>query len=179
MASVPALTSYSNALVLLASPRVNTALDTLRRAHDKSHPRWAAHITLLFPFCADEDLPTASRLLRDALEQPVEPFEVHLGKVGRFSQDTVYLAPSDEAVKALWKKLSTALNYSGRDFVPHMTLGQGLRQRDQVDFLIRKGEKLVEQDLRWMVDRVCILRKNEGLGGKMEASEEIFLGDVT
>ncbi len=95
------LDSFTNALVLLPPPSVQASVNALRCANDKSHPRWTAHLTLVFPFVGAAHLPTVLASLRSELARGrLQPFPICLDAVGRFRQrdyETVYLGPSQDA----------------------------------------------------------------------------------
>ena len=131
------LDSFSTALVLLPPPSIQTRINALRVANDKSYPRWTAHVTLIFPFVSGERLPGHLHSLRSAIRSAeIKPFDLCLDSVGVFRQreyETVYLgqiqtsaerSSGNEQVHALWRVLAQTLGYSGRGFVPHMNLGQ-------------------------------------------------------
>jgi endonuclease/exonuclease/phosphatase family metal-dependent hydrolase/2'-5' RNA ligase len=176
----PPLSSFSTALVLLPPPQIQSRINPLRSANDKSFPRWTSHLTLVFPFVEPPALPTACTLLRDALSKAkLHPFHFQLDKVGKFQQwesDTVYLGPSQPTeIQRLWEAVSSPFRYSGRPLVPHLTLGQARRRDDASAFLQSKGALLLEQVIKWDVCSIVVLSKSASGGGLMEIYEEISL----
>jgi 2'-5' RNA ligase/endonuclease/exonuclease/phosphatase family metal-dependent hydrolase len=184
MAPFP-LNSYTTALVILAPPHLHPAINAIRATNDKSYPRWQPHLTLIFPFAAPEHLPLAISRLRESLaEAKAEAFRLRLDSVARFQQrnyDTVYLGPSHDAeIRKVWNVAAGTMGYTGRDFVPHLTLGQSPTQQQSLDFLGRKAEKLKDSGtLEWVVDRLVVLKKSELDGGAMAVYEEILLAPST
>ncbi|KAF8517850.1 hypothetical protein JB92DRAFT_3095335 [Gautieria morchelliformis] len=176
---VPRLSSWSTALVILPPAHIQALINPLRSANDKSFPRWTSHLTFVYPFVEPPALPTACSLIREALAKAnIQPFSFKLDKVGNFEQryyDTVFLGPSQASnVHRLWDVVSSAVGYSGRPFVPHLTLGQTQSRDRSSAFLRRKGELLLEQVVEWDVYSVVILRKSNA-EGRMDICEEILL----
>ena len=141
------------ALVLLPPPRIGAVVDTVRSANDRSYGRgWASHITILFPFTPVDDLPSLADKLRSAfLSANLQSFEVKMDKVSQFDTrdyETVYLGLTEEdQVRTLWNISVEAMGHpkDGRQYTPHMTLGQTARNPDAVAFLTDKGNRIVAQ----------------------------------
>ena len=179
--TTPALTSFATAVVILPPPEIQRRINAFRDGNDKSFPRWTSHLTMLFPFVEATDLPAACSLLRETFARTkLSPFRFTLDKIGKFKQreyDTVYLGTSDKTnLYRVWNVVSSAFNYSGRDFVPHLTLGQAYRNDNSGAFLADKGKLLLEKPIEWDVHSIIVLQKSEVDGGEMKLYEEILLG---
>lgn len=185
------LDSFANALVLLPPPSIQGRVNALRCANDKSHPRWTAHLTLVFPFVGAEHLPNVLSHLRSELARAqLQPFPICIDAVGRFRQrdyETVYLGASKDAgatgapsrnggLHELWTLLANGVGYKGRPFVPHMTLGQTSHRNEDIQLLESKARRLLAAGpLEWTVDRVVVFQKDEKDGGKMKIVDELLL----
>ncbi|KAH7100669.1 hypothetical protein BKA62DRAFT_800131 [Auriculariales sp. MPI-PUGE-AT-0066] len=155
-----ALTSFQTAIVFLPSPDVQRHLNLVRSGHDKSFPRWTAHLTAVFPFVEPENLAHAAAKLRAAIAlNPIQPIDTELDHVDSFSMrtyHTVYLAPSApsrDALQKAWKVAATTFGYKGRRFVSHATLGQA-HSEEALSF--------------WKTDSFVFLRKDDEDEGRMK-----------
>ncbi|KAJ7600539.1 hypothetical protein C8J56DRAFT_813343 [Mycena floridula] len=175
------LSSYQTALVLLPPASIAERLNPFRLIHDKSAARWTAHITLQFPFVEGETFSdTVANLGQIATE--IQPFSFRLDKVGTFSlagYESVHLTTSDDApLQALWAPLAKALNYSGRPFKAHVTVGQAsYKSPEAIQSLLNKAKLLLDSvsSLEWPVHSVMIIKKDENDGGIMKLHRELFL----
>lgn len=153
----------------------------LRRQRADPH---TAHFTVLFPFCEPNHLDEAAVRLREACSRaslsPIPAVVDHVDTFSMRSYETVYLAPSSAAsatMKAAWRVAADTFSYVGRDFVPHMTLGQApVQSDDALDFLTSKGDALVRTGLEWTIDCFVILRKDESDGGRMKIAHIVPFG---
>ncbi|TDL29620.1 hypothetical protein BD410DRAFT_32147 [Rickenella mellea] len=176
------LDCYSTALVLIPSSEIQSRLNILRSANDKSFPRWTSHITLIYPFVQPNRLQHTLSGIRNAItRQSVQPFELELDHIDRFKAreyDTIYVAPSNatrESVHHLWSTLADVVGYQGRAFVPHLTIGQARNNRDG-QLLDAKGKQILRRGLpRWLVESVVVLQKDETDSGRMKVVDEICL----
>ena len=181
-----ALNSFSTALVLLPPPMIQSRVNAVRTANDKSYPRWTSHITLTFPFVQPDYLDTAITSIQQAVSKAqLNPFSLQLDTTGQFrgrGYDTVYLSPSSvgcDELNRLWAVLAETLGYSGRAFVPHMTLGQAYRKEDAA-LLHAKGQRLVQREpLRWTVNSIICLCKDDSAEGRMRIFKEISLSSLS
>ncbi|KAF9062161.1 hypothetical protein BDP27DRAFT_1337000 [Rhodocollybia butyracea] len=163
------LTSNRTAIVLIPPKEFAEKLNQFRLVHDKSAPRWTAHITLHFLLC------------RQGLSK-IEPFSFKLDGVGSFnltSYETVHLSISaDENIQRIWSVIAQALNYTGRPLTPHVTVGQAAYNNPEALASLRqKAQKLLGSvgSLDWPVRSVVFLRKDEQDGGVMKRCHEIYL----
>lgn len=155
------LVAFNTVLVLIPPPEISYRLNSFRVVHDKSAERWTSHITMMCPFVKEVDLSNTIELLRETVGS-LKPFKLRLDKVDKFSMkgyDTVHLTvgqkEDQEDVQQLWKTLATLLGYSGRPFVPHLTVGQAPNRgnTEAHELLLSKAEKLLEsvKEVEWTV----------------------------
>lgn len=155
------LTAYNTALVLLPPREFAHRVAPFRAVHDKAGTRWPAHITTIFPFVEETNLPETVDMLREVVRDIV-PFTLKIDAVNKFSMrdyDTVHLTvgrPQAQVdVQHLWKSISAALGYKGRPFVPHVTLGQASNRSnpEALQFLNAKAQDILAsvKDLEWIV----------------------------
>jgi 2'-5' RNA ligase len=120
-----------SALVVLV-PEAEAAAKPFRDRYDPSAAAgMPAHITLLFPFKAPEDIDaTALGGLRDCFAR-FEPIRFSLGAIKRFHSGVLYLAPEPDEpfrqlTRSIWKLFPETLPYSGKwpDIIPHLSLAR-------------------------------------------------------
>jgi len=158
------------AVVLLPPESMWPAIQAVRTAHDRHHPRWMPHITLLYPFVPREHLARAARKLAHLVAE-LDPFEVTFAEAKQFvhaHSRTVYLAPSSASKKALIALQAHLIDNfpgcnpapEGRPFTPHLTLGQLAKTQ------ARLGEQLTAwqaqacpEPLRFQVAQLAILAR--------------------
>ncbi|KAJ3916732.1 2'-5' RNA ligase superfamily-domain-containing protein [Lentinula edodes] len=175
------LTANGTALVLIPPPELAQRLNQFRLVHDKSAPRWTAHITLHFSFV---EVPHFTEVV-DAIEKEIsqlEPFSLKFDGVGHFAlqgYETVHLSVSDDAnIRQLWAVVAKALNYTGRPLTPHLTIGQAPHNDPAaLSFLHRKAQKILESvsSFEWPVRSVLFLKKDENDGGTMKRCHELYI----
>lgn len=176
------LDCFSTALVLLPPPSIQSRINALRIANDKSYPRWTSHITLIFPFVRPEHLHTTIASIQRAVsEADLKSFDINLDITNQFpgrGYDTIYHSPSGvgcNETQRLWTVLAETLGYSGRPFIPHLTLGQAFSKED-AQLLHGKGRALVlREPIFWTVNSIVCLRKDEDDEGRMKIFDEITL----
>lgn len=121
----------TSACVLLPPGERWPALEEVRAAHDRHHPRWPPHVTLLFGFVPEGRFELAARVAERALRE-VTPPVVTLAETGTFEHArsrTVWLKPEAERpgqLEALQAALAAAFPGCRAEhaFTPHLTLGQ-------------------------------------------------------
>jgi 2'-5' RNA ligase len=123
------MSSSESALVVLV-PEAEAVAKPFRDRYDPSAAAgMPAHITLLFPFKAPDDVDDiALGNLRDCFAR-FEPIRFSLGAVKRFPVDVLYLAPEpDEPFRELTRAISKLFPdtppYGGKwpDIIPHLSL---------------------------------------------------------
>jgi 2'-5' RNA ligase len=118
-----------SALVVLV-PEAEAVAKPFRDRYDPSAAAgMPAHITLLFPFKAPDEIDAIALAdLRDCFAR-FEPIRFSLSAIKRFSSDVLYLAPeTDEPFRQLtlstWKLFPQTPPYGGKwpDIIPHLSL---------------------------------------------------------
>lgn len=149
----------TSACVLLPPGELWPALEAVRAAHDRHHPRWPPHVTLLFGFVPEGRFELAARVAARALRE-VTPPVVTLAGTGAFEHArsrTVWLRPATERpgqLEALQAALAAAFPGCRAEhaFTPHLTLGQA-----------RAGEPTAWADglapATFVADRVALLAR--------------------
>jgi 2'-5' RNA ligase len=123
------MTGRSGVIVRIRLP---AALEDIRAHHDPmAHAGVPAHVTLLFPFLATDDLTPAVRRRLARVAAQVHPFGVRFASTGRFP-GVLWLAPGPTAPFVdLIERLAAAFPdhppYEGAhaDIVPHLTVAFG------------------------------------------------------
>jgi 2'-5' RNA ligase len=124
--------------------RLPPPLEGLRAHHDPmAHAGVPAHVTLLFPFLATDDLTPAVRRRLTRVAEKIQPFGVRFASTGRFP-GVLWLAPEPTGPFVdLTERLAAAFPdhppYEGAhaDIVPHLTLAFG--EEALLDRLERKA----------------------------------------
>ncbi|KAJ3809430.1 2'-5' RNA ligase superfamily-domain-containing protein [Lentinula aff. lateritia] len=179
----PNITYAANgtAFVLIPPPELTQRLNQFRLVHDKSAPRWTAHITLHFSFVEVSHFTEVINAIEKEISQ-LEPFSFKFDGVGHFAlqgYETVHLSVSDDAnIRQLWSVVAKALNYTGRPLTPHLTIGQAPHNDPAaLYFLRRKAQKILESvsSFEWPVRSISILKKDENDGGTMKRCHELYI----
>ena len=63
------VTSYETALCILPPAGKCRHVDSLRELYDKAYGRWPAHINLIYPFVAPEQLPQAQQQIQAQIQR--------------------------------------------------------------------------------------------------------------
>lgn len=157
--------THLTSVAFLPPPELQTRLNGIRATHDRSYPRYTAHITL--PYHEPGDIDAAITQLRSTLTlKPISPFEATLDRVGQFRgrhNVTVYLDPDEETARRMreaWRVLGVRED-KGRPFAPHLTLGQAPHSNAPIELLTSKAKRvLTGGPLQWRVDGFVFLRKD-------------------
>ncbi|KAJ7123747.1 hypothetical protein C8R44DRAFT_875908 [Mycena epipterygia] len=181
-AALSNLSAYKSALVLIPPRKFAERLNPFRLVHDKSAPRWSAHITLHFSFVEVPSFPDVVATIERRISQ-MKPFSFKFDHVGSFAlqgYETVHLGTSDDAnLKELYSIITEEMSFSaGRPFTPHLTVGQASHASPgAIESLRRKAQGLLESvsSLEWPVQSVVFLRKDDNDGGVMKRCHEVFL----
>lgn len=123
-----------SSVVVVTVPAAEPVVGPWRAELDQS-AAWGvpAHITVLFPFVAAEQLDAAAVARLAAAVASVPAFHLTLDSVAWFGDEVVYLAPHDDgpfraltaAVGAAFGGLQPYGGQYGPDPVPHLTVGHG------------------------------------------------------
>jgi 2'-5' RNA ligase superfamily len=118
--------------IVVVVPAAEALVGRHRLRHDPAAAAGvAAHVTILYPFRQPVDAATADVVA--AIATSVASFDVTFGRVERFVDQVVYLAPDpDEPFRELTRRCAAAfpdcLPYAGQipDPIPHLTVADGM-----------------------------------------------------
>jgi 2'-5' RNA ligase len=122
--------SQSESALVVLVPEAEAVAKPFRDRYDPSAAAgMPAHITLLFPFKAPNDVDDITLgSLRDCFAR-FEPIRFSLGIIKRFPTEVLYLAPEPDApfrelTRAIWKLFPERPPYGGKwpDIIPHLSL---------------------------------------------------------
>ncbi|MEU7901841.1 2'-5' RNA ligase family protein [Actinoplanes sp. NPDC049118] len=118
-------------------PQVEQAVGRWRAVLDRA-AGWGvpAHVTVLYPFLAPEDLDEQTLTAVAEVLASVPPFTTEFAHVRWFGDTVVWLAPSPDRpfralTDAIWQRFPQAPPYAGAhtDVVPHLTIGHDAPRR--------------------------------------------------
>lgn len=179
-------TSYDTALCIIPPRSQGGHVDQLRELYDKAFGRWPAHVNLIYPFVAPENLPRAKQQIQEHFAEHLDqskPVDVKLGQAGCFAQKnkyTIFLTEDNEkASPSTLQSLRTiALESLGQKTVQstlHLTVGQS--QDSTIlsrAFLLEKARLLPA--LQFGVARLAILIRERVTGS--ESTDHMRLYDT-
>lgn len=167
--------------VVVEVPEAEPLVGPWRARHDSSAALGVpAHVTVLFPFLAPEDIGPGTMHDLGELAAGIDPFPARLTAVASFADAVVYLVPEPTArfralTDAVWARFPDHPPYEGRfdDVVPHLTVadstpGPGHDLRTQVDAAL--GGRL---PLRFRVEALSLLVSR---GGRWAVAARFPLG---
>lgn len=168
------INSQETALCIIP-PSVNCAdIDRLRELYDKGYGRWPAHINLIYPFVAPENLPRAHQQIKAQFDHSLDTSEsqtITLSEVGMFkhrNNSTMFIQESASQPESYMASLRTmALQALGQKPSPsnlHLTIGQ---TEDNTlfsqQFLLSKARLLPA--LQFRIGALAILVRERASGG--------------
>ena len=173
----------STAVVVIPDDDVWEPIQAIRRKHDRNVHRWMPHVTMLYPFLPPEEFDALTGPMATVCDQ-IEPFEVTLGRFRWFRNSshsyTLWLAPEAEELdrlqEALWQvvpECDDTRNHPG-GFTAHLSIGQArtsVEVHDLVDELQASW-----RPLRFVVDRISLIRRNAPPDDMFRVDQEIRLG---
>ena len=184
--ALPGPQVHQSAVVLIPPESHQAPIQALRAVHDSKYARWMPHVTLLYPFVAEEHFGEAAALLARAV-QDVEPFEVSLADFGSFEHRdhvTAWLRPEAEppgALQALHAALVKVLPpppgegaEARHGFTPHLSVGQLPRAAASETRRVLSAWERDWRPLRFPVAEVCLISRRGD--GPFEVRERIPLG---
>src|SRR5882757_7101390 len=122
--------SQSESALVVLVPEAEAVAKPFRDRYDPSAAAgMPAHITLLFPFKAPDDVDAITLGgLRDCFAR-FEPIRFSLGTIKRFPAGVLYLAPDPDEpfrqlTRSIWKLFPATPPYRGKwpDIIPHLSL---------------------------------------------------------
>jgi hypothetical protein len=151
------VTSYETALCILPPAWKCEHVDSLRELYDKAYGKWPAHINLIYPFVAPEQLPQAQQQIQAQIERNLDPNtkrHITLDNPALFRQrhnSTTILQESRESsdgtLEALRSLALQALGHKPAKHNFHLTVGQTEdNSMASLGFLISKVQLLPSLD---------------------------------
>jgi 2'-5' RNA ligase len=125
-------------IVIFAPREVQAiAVPIMRQFAPESRICIPAHITLMFPFVAQDRLNSAAQIVKSICDN-IEPFDIMLGGYGQFP-GTIFMQPSNpEPIKAVFRRIYAAFpecppygGAFGDDIHPHVTVGEFKSEDEQ------------------------------------------------
>ena len=151
------VTSYETALCILPPAGKCRHVDSLRELYDKAYGRWPAHINLIYPFVAPEQLPQAQQQIQAQIQRNLDPNtkrHITLDSPALFRQrhnSTAILQESRESSDGTLELLRSlalqALGHKPAKHNFHLTVGQTEdNSMASLGFLISKVQLLPSLD---------------------------------
>ncbi|KAF3004836.1 hypothetical protein E8E13_004355 [Curvularia kusanoi] len=151
------VTSYETALCILPPLEKCEYVDSLRELYDKAYGKWPAHINLIYPFVAPEQLPQAQQQIQAQIQRNLDPNtkrHITLDNSGLFRQrnnSTAILQESrdssDGSLETLRSLALRALGHTPTKHNFHLTVGQTEdNSMASLEFLISKARLLPALD---------------------------------
>ena len=164
------MSSSESALVVLV-PEAEAVVKPFRDQYDPSAAAGVpAHVTLLYPFKAPDEVDDMTLgKLRDCFAC-VEPIQFSLGKIQRFPIETLYLAPEPEEpfrqlTLSIWKLFPETPPYGGKwpDIIPHLSVARLANEQQLTaiadDFAMASQDKL---PIRAIASEVALMDNRSG-----------------
>lgn len=184
------VTSYETALCVLPPAEKCAHVDSLRELYDKSYGRWPAHINLIYPFVAPENLQQAQKQIQSQLQRNLDPSterRVKLESSGLFRQrhnSTAILQEtrdsSDGSLELLRTLALQALGHKPSKHNFHLTVGQTEdNSMASLEFLISKVRLLPNLDFK--IGSLAILIRERTAGQQTVNQMRLWgiIGDVS
>jgi 2'-5' RNA ligase len=164
-------------IVIFPSKALQDKANSLRKRYDSNYGLIPPHVTLKYPFEANEkEMETFVQALRD-IAKDVHPFTLTSGNVSSFypTNTVIYfkIAPS-EALTTLNAKMHEGVFPTTKEytFVPHLTIGQYLSDAEHADVLGRL--RMIDYQYEEVIDRFHLLYELED--GSWTVYETFHLG---
>jgi len=186
-----AIGSYMTALCVIPPAHFHQDIDRLRALYDKAHGKWPAHINILYPFVAIENLPRAIDLIRSQLlslgpDSRLSNIQLRLDTSDYFSHrrsNTIFIAPSDEGGGQSLKYIRSVIlegfkhGKNDQDYRSHLTIGQSPANAPPLrEYLLDKAKLLLP--IEWRLDGLAILVREWTTGQYNDSSEMKIWGTV-
>jgi hypothetical protein len=180
------VTSYETALCILPPAWKCEHVDSLRELYDKAYGNWPAHINLVYPFVAPEQLPQAQQQIQAQIQRNLDPNtkrHVTLDNPALFRQrhnSTAILQESRESsdgtLEALRSLALQALGHEPAKHNFHLTVGQTEdNSMASLGFLISKAQLLPSLDFE--IGSLAILIRERT--GQHNASQMRLWGTIS
>lgn len=174
---------HTTAMVIIPPQDIWEPIQKIRSEHDRNIRRWMPHITLFYPFIAKESFYDIKYNLEQTCKH-ISPFTINLSEIGYFKQRKgnfiLWVGPQEQPdLQAMYKSISNPLQkimeIKKRPFHPHLTIG---RMRNEKTFHeVEEQIKFSWQSLKWNVDKVSLIWRNEPPDDVFRIEYEIPLGE--
>ncbi|KAK2771644.1 hypothetical protein FQN53_004958 [Emmonsiellopsis sp. PD_33] len=189
-----ALNNFQTAICVIPPTPLVENINRLRELYDQTFKKWPAHVNVIYPFVSVNRLPEAVELIRSKLiawKPDCDDRDVHLrlDKAGYFHQrqgNIIHIGPgADEELRKLNELRNEIIepfklpaNDEGREYHPHLTIGQTKAQDDtDRDYLLAKARLL--PPVEWRVGQLAILvREKTGQSTSMRMWGTINLDET-
>lgn len=186
-----AIGSYQTALCIIPPAHLHQDIDRLRVLYDKAHGKWPAHINILYPFVAIENLPRAidlirSKLLNSGPDSGPSNIQLRLDTSNYFSHrhsNTIFIAPSDEGGGQSLEHLRSVIlegfkhSKNDQDYRSHLTIGQSPAKAPPLrEYLLDKARLLLP--IQWRLEELVILVRERTTEQNNDSSRMKIWGTV-
>jgi 2'-5' RNA ligase len=151
-------------IAIFPSKALQDKANSLRKRYDSHYGLIPPHVTLKYPFEAEEhNIKALVKELRDIAKE-VKPFTLKSGNVSSFypTNTVIYfkITPSEE-LTILNNKMHEGIFPENKEyaFVPHLTIGQNLSDAEHADVLGRL--KMLDYQYEEVIDRFHLLYELE------------------
>jgi len=179
-------TSYETALCVLPPAEQCDHIDSLRELYDKAYGRWPAHVNIVYPFVAPDQLSQAQQQIQAQFQRNLGSYtsqHVRLESAGLFRQrnnSTAILQESRDSSEGTLTDLRSlalaALGHAPKPHNFHLTVGQTEdNSMASLEFLIAKVRLL--PSLNFEVGSLAILVR-ERTSGQQSANRMRLWGTI-
>lgn len=166
----PTIGSTETALCILPPAHISQNVDRLRMLYDKAYGKWPAHINVIYPFVASEDLPQAMELVRSTLansgpEPECQDVLLRVDEPGYFThryRSTIYVTDGGadgsgiEDLGRIRGSILEAFKSTDETYRPHLTIGQsGIQGTSEHKHLLEKAKLLLP--IEWRALELAVL----------------------
>ncbi|GGE71470.1 YjcG family protein [Priestia taiwanensis] len=151
-------------IVIFPSKTLQDKANSLRKRYDSHYGLIPPHVTLKYPFEADEHTTEAIVQELRHIASEVQPFTLTSGNVSSFypTNNVIYFKiAQSEALATLNNKMHDGVLATEKEyaFVPHLTIGQNLSDAEHADVLGRL--KMLDYHYEQVIDRFHLLYQLE------------------
>ena len=121
---------FHTALVIIPPSELWLQIQNIRKIHDPAYDRWMPHINMLFPFIPPDEFEIFTEKMNEIFKD-FDKFSVKFSGLGHFEHAKKAVLWADPIskngeIKEIYKRIVKEVNFldGGREFTPHMTLGQ-------------------------------------------------------
>lgn len=174
---------FTSAVVIIPPEESWNPIQEIRKKYDHHIYRWMPHITLLYPFRAENEYPILEKEFSNKCNH-IESFEIHLKQFKFFNHGkqryTIWLYPEPiESIKDLQSKIleivpdCNDVNKYKYGFKPHLSLGQ-IKGKSNLDYVINKLQNKWKP-IRFLLDKIHFISREQHKKSKFEVIKSISL----